>query len=152
MLTAFQILDLRERGAETVAHSEGTGVGAFATKSGVTTSSNGPPHVKRGGVVIRHRGPGSTIASNIMLSTIGSIQPDLEAADVELDEMHFESGMGFAGDSSRTLGSLEHTSPAPAYNSIEIGSPAGRGSVSDGGEAEAMSGIRVNVEKSTSTM
>jgi hypothetical protein len=87
-----------------------------------------------------------------MLSTIGSIQPDLEAADVELDEMHFESGMGFAGDSSRTLGSLEHTSPAPAYNSIEIGSLAGRGSVSDGGEAEAMSGIRVNVEKTTSTM
>lgn len=89
-----------------------------------------------------------------MLSTIGSIQPDpdLEAADVELDDMHFESGMGFAGDSSRTLGSLEHTSPAPAYNSVDMGSPAGCGSVSDGGEAGTMSGIRVNVEKTTSTM
>lgn len=91
-----------------------------------------------------------------MLSTIGSIQPDIEAADVELDEMHFESGMGFAGDSSRTLGSLEHVSPAPAYNSIEMGSPAGRSSMSDGGAGEAgvmsMSGIRVNVEKTTSTM
>ena len=148
-MTTFQILDLRERGAETVSHSEGTGVGAFATKSGVTTSSNGPPHVKRGGLGIRHRGPGSTVASNIMLSTIGSIQPDLEVADVELDEMHFESGMGFAGDSSRTLGSLEHTSPAPAYNSIDVGSPAGRGSMSDAREVGVMSGIHVNVEKTT---
>ena len=87
-----------------------------------------------------------------MLSTIGSIQPDLEAADVELDEMHFESGMGLAGDSSRTLGSLEHTSPAPAYNSVEMGSPARRGSMSDVDEAGTMSGIRVNVEKTTSTM
>ncbi|KAH0838057.1 hypothetical protein J3R83DRAFT_6297 [Lanmaoa asiatica] len=152
LLACRLILDLRERCAETVSHSEGTGVGAFATKSGVTTSSNGPPHVKRGRLGVRHRGPGSTVASNIMLSTIGSIQPDLEVADVELDEMHFESGMGFAGDSSRTLGSLEHTSPAPAYNSIEMGSPAGRGSVSDGGEAGVESGIRVNVEKTTSTM
>ncbi|KAF8560075.1 hypothetical protein OG21DRAFT_1400902 [Imleria badia] len=152
LLACRLILDLRERGAETVSHSEGTGVGAFATKSGVTTSSNGPPHVKRGGLGIRHRGPGSTIASNIMLSTVGSIQPDLEVADVELDEMHFESGMGFAGDSSRTLGSLENASPAPAYNSVEMGSAAGRGSVSDGGEAGTMSGIRVDVEKTTSTM
>lgn len=134
-----------------MSHSEGTGVGAFATKSGVTSSSNGPPHVKRG-LGIRHRGPGSTIASNIMLSTIGSIQPDLEAADVELDEMHCESDMGFAGSSSRSLGSLEPTSPAPAYNSIELGSPAGHGSASDGGEAGVVSGIRVNVEKTTLTI
>ncbi|KAF8140557.1 hypothetical protein EV363DRAFT_1151677 [Boletus edulis] len=150
LLACRLILDLRERGAED-SHSEGVGV--FATKSGVTTSSNGPPHVKRGGLGIRHRGPGSTIASNVMLSTIGSIQPDLEAAEVELDEMHFESGMGFAGDSSRTLGSLDHTSPAPAYNSVEMGSPAGRDSISDGGELEsgAMSGIRVDVEKTTMT-
>ncbi|KAG6380915.1 hypothetical protein JVT61DRAFT_5307 [Boletus reticuloceps] len=153
LLACRLILDLRERGAETVSHSEGTGLGAFATKSGVTASSNGPPHVKRGGLGIRHRGPGSTIASNIMLSTVGSIQPDLEVAEVELDEMHFESGMGFAGDSSRTLGSLDHTSPAPAYDSVEMGSPAGRDSISDGGELEsgAMSGIRVDVEKTTMT-
>ena len=87
-----------------------------------------------------------------MLSTIGSIQPDLEAADVELDEMRCGSDMGFAGNSSRSLGSLEHTSPAPAYNSIELGSPARHGSASDGGELGVVSGIQVNVEKTTSTM
>ncbi|KIJ22045.1 hypothetical protein PAXINDRAFT_105804 [Paxillus involutus ATCC 200175] len=152
LLACRLILDLRERGAETVSHSEGTGIGAFATKSGVTSSSNGAPHVKRGGLGIRHRGPGSTIASNVMLSTIGSIQPDLEAPDVELDEMHFESGMGFAGDSSRTLGSLEHTSPAPAYNSIEMGFTTRRGSGSDVSEVAGLSGIRIDIEKTSSTM
>ncbi|KIJ66246.1 hypothetical protein HYDPIDRAFT_86277 [Hydnomerulius pinastri MD-312] len=152
LLACRLILDLRERGAETVSHSEGTGVGAFATKSGVSGGSNGPPHTKRGGFGTRHRGPGSTIASNVMLSTIGSIHPDIEAPDVELDEMHFESGMGFAGDSSRTLGSLEHASPAPAYNAIEMGFAARRGSGSDVSEVLGVSGIRIDVEKTTSTM
>ncbi|KAG1904735.1 uncharacterized protein F5891DRAFT_1012571 [Suillus fuscotomentosus] len=132
LLACRLILDLRERGAETVSHSEGTGPG-------------------RG----RHRGPGSTIASNIMLSTIGSIQPDLEAAEVELDEMHFELGVGYSGDSTRSLGSVENATPAPAYNSIEMGFSARPGSATDESGAagmSAVSGIRIDVEKTTSTI
>lgn len=147
-----QILDLRERGAETVSHSEGTGVSAFATKSGVVTSHSGHRGKPGRG---RHRGPGSTIASNIMLSTIGSIQPDLEAAEVELDEMHFELGVGYSGDSTRSLGSVENATPAPAYNSIEMGFSARPGSATDESGAagmSAVSGIRIDVEKTTSTI
>lgn len=128
LLACRLILDLRERGAETVSHSEGTGIGVFATKSGITSSNPGHPG-KRG--TARHRGPGSTMTSNVVLSTIGSIQPDVEAADVELDEMHFETSMGFAGASTRTLESLREASPAPAYNSIEGGFAARPGGGSD---------------------
>ncbi|KAH7916463.1 hypothetical protein BJ138DRAFT_1108826 [Hygrophoropsis aurantiaca] len=155
VLACRLILDLRERGAETVSHSEGTGMGAFATKSGITSSSNVGYRSKAGGLTVRHRGPGSTIASNVVLSSIGSIQPDLENPDVELDEMHFELGMPYAGESTRTLGSVGNATPAPAYNSLEMGTfSARRGSVSGSSEAgtEALSGIRVDVEKTTSTM
>ncbi|KAG0707440.1 hypothetical protein DFH29DRAFT_625320 [Suillus ampliporus] len=153
VLACRLILDLRERGAETVSHSEGTGVSAFATKSGVTTSNAGHRKPGRG----RHRGPGSTITSNVMLSTIGSIQPDIEAAEVELDEMHFELGMGYAasGESTRSLGSVENATPAPAYNSIEMGFNARPGSATDesgGAGMSGISGIRIDIEKTTSTI
>lgn len=152
VLACRLILDLRERGSEDHSHSEGTGVSAFATKSGVVTSNAG----RRGkpGRVRRHA-PGSTIASNVMLSTIGSIQPDLEAAEVELDEMHFELGMGYSGDSTRSLGSVENATPAPAYHSIEMGFNARPGSATDESGAAGMSGIsgiRIDIEKTTSTI
>ncbi|KAG1885526.1 hypothetical protein F4604DRAFT_1615715 [Suillus subluteus] len=154
LLACRLILDLRERGAETVSHSEGTGVSAFATKSGVITSNAGHRGKPGRG---RHRGPGSTITSNVMLSTIGSIPPDLEAAEVELDEMHFELGMGYGGDSTRSesLGSVENATPAPAYNSIEMGFNARPGSATDESGAagmSAVSGIRIDIEKTTSTI
>jgi hypothetical protein len=90
-----------------------------------------------------------------MLSTIGSIPPDLEAAEVELDEMHFELGMGYGGDSTRSLGSVENATPAPAYNSIEMGFNARPGSATDESGAAGMStvsGIRIDIEKTTSTI
>lgn len=152
VLACRLILDLRERGAETVSHSEGTGVSAFATKSGVLTSNTGYRGKSGRG---RHRGPGSTITSNVMLSTIGSIPPDLEAAEVELDEMNFELGMCYGGDSTRSLGSVENATPAPAYNSIEMGFSARPRSVTDEGGAggmSAVSGIRIEIEKTMSTM
>ncbi|KAH7930612.1 hypothetical protein BV22DRAFT_1000304 [Leucogyrophana mollusca] len=154
VLACRLILDLRERGAETVSHSEGTGMGAFATKSGVTSSSH-VGHRGKSGLTVRHRGPGSTIASNVVLSSIGSIQPDLENPEVELDDMNFELGIPYAGNSTRTLGSVGNASPAPAYNSLEMGAFAARrgsGSVSSETGTEGLSGVRVDVEKTTSTM
>ncbi|KIK49470.1 hypothetical protein CY34DRAFT_113970 [Suillus luteus UH-Slu-Lm8-n1] len=152
VLACRLILDLRERGAETDSHSEGTGVSAFATKSGVALSNAG--HRGKPGRR-RHRGPGSTATSGVMLSTIGSIAPDLEAADVELDEMHFELGMGYGGESTRSLGSVDNATPAPAYNSIEMGFNARPGSATDESGAagmSAISGIRIDIEKTTSTI
>ncbi|KAG2756463.1 hypothetical protein P692DRAFT_20791363 [Suillus brevipes Sb2] len=152
VLACRLILDLRERGAETDSHSEGTGVSAFATKSGVALSNAG--HRGKPGRR-RHRGPGSTTTSGVMLSTIGSIPPDLEAADVELDEMHFELGMGYGGESTRSLGSVENATPAPAYNSIEMGFNTRPGSATDESGAagmSAVSGIRIDIEKTTSTI
>jgi len=90
-----------------------------------------------------------------LLSTIGSIQPDVEAAEVELDEMHFELGMGYAGQSTRSLGSVGNATPAPAYNSIEMGFNVRPGSATDESGVAGMSsvsGIRVDIEKTTSTM
>lgn len=94
------------------------------------------------------------MTSNVVLSTIGSIQPDVEAADVELDEMHFETSMGFAGASTRTLESLREASPAPAYNSIEGGFAARPGGGSDVSHLDVLgqAGICINIEKTTSTI
>jgi hypothetical protein len=95
------------------------------------------------------------MTSNVMLSTVGSIHPDLEAAEVELDEMHFELGMGYAGESTRSLGSVGNAAPAPAYNSIVMGFNTGTGSTTDESGAACMSGvsgIRVDIEKTTTTM
>lgn len=84
---------------------------------------------------------------------MGSIHPDLEAAEVELDEMHFELGIGYAGESTRSLGSVGNVTPAPAYNSIELGFNAPAGSVTDeSGAVSGVSGIRVDIEKTTSTI
>ncbi|OAX32857.1 hypothetical protein K503DRAFT_701389 [Rhizopogon vinicolor AM-OR11-026] len=149
VLACRLILDLRERGAETDNHSEGTGVSVFATKrGGANAGRRGKPDR------VRQRGPGSTINSNVILTTVGSIHPDLEAAEVELDEMHFELGIGYAGESTRSLGSVGAT-PAPAYNFIEMGFNAQSGSTTDESGAacmSAVSGIRVDIEKTTSTM
>jgi hypothetical protein len=144
-----QILDLRERGAETtVSHSEGTGMSEFTTKrGGANVGNRGKPGRAR------LRGPASTLTSNVMLSTVGSIHPDVEAAEVELDAMHFELGIGYAGESTRSLGS---GSVAPAYNSVELGFNAlSAGSATDESGAACLSGvagIRVDIEKTTSTM
>ena len=109
------------------------------------------PNIGRHGKLshARQRGPGSTLTSNVVLSTVGSIHPDLEAAGVELDEMHFELGMGYAGESTGSVGSA---TPAPAYNSIELGIAAQTGSATDESGGACLSGIRVDIEKTTSTI
>ena len=111
------------------------------------TSTSGAPRGKNRGLGTRAiRGQGSTITSNVVLSTIGSLHADEENPDVELDDMHFEIGMGYSGDSSKTLDNVD-SSPAPAYNTIEMGYHTARRS-----EECGVSGIRIDVEKTTTTM
>jgi hypothetical protein len=154
-----QILDLRERGAQTVSHSEGTGIAAFTTKSG----SHGSPFTaghrskSRAGPLVRPH----TLNSNIMLSTLGSIPPDtdidynLEQDVVEMNELHIDLGidMDLNSSSSSTRPDAEargdghEGSPAPAYHSLEMGfRPRGPSLECD------LSRIRVDVEKTTSTI
>src|SRR5262245_33895407 len=87
LTVSSQILDLRERGSETVSHSEGTGSTAFATKS---PAIPGSPFAafQRSKNISRPTGRGmvSTINSGVMLSTIGSIIVDPDH-DVEMHAM-----------------------------------------------------------------
>ena len=166
--TPQQVLDLRERGSQTVSHSEGTGIAAFTTKSNnsaiiggshdggspyiptqrlKTDRSFGQTHPRNG------RGPTSTIGSNV-LTSVGSILPELDQEeDVEMDNMSIGLGLGFGRKASmktvREGSSREGsdlTSPAPAYNSLEMGFNLPEL------QANALSGIRVDVEKTISSI
>ena len=160
-----QILDLRERGSETVSHSEGTGIAAFTTKSnnsGVTgnDSINGSPytsaqrlkHDRSFGQTHPRNGPGptSTIGSNV-LTSVGSILPELDQeGDLEMNDMGLEFGRKgsmktIRGEGSSREGS-EVMSPAPAYNSLEMGFNLPQLQV------RALNGVRVDVEKTTSSI
>ncbi|KAL4062975.1 hypothetical protein V8B97DRAFT_2012061 [Scleroderma yunnanense] len=151
LLACRLILDFTERGAETVSHSEGVGICPFTTKCGMTLSNDGHP-VGRG--FGRPRQPVSTMTSNVILGTIGSVQQDMAVWDVELDDMHFESGMCFTGESAHTLKTLRATSSAPAYNSFESGFMAQTGGGSDTSHCgiTSLSGIRADVEKTMSAI
>ncbi|KIM82359.1 hypothetical protein PILCRDRAFT_785956 [Piloderma croceum F 1598] len=165
VLACRLILDLRERGSETVSHSEGTGIAAFTTKSnnsGVTgnDSINGSPytsaqrlkHDRSFGRTHPRNGPRptSTIGSNV-LTSVGSILPELDqASDLEMNDM----GVGFGrkesmktvrGEGSSREGS-EVMSPAPAYNSLEMGFNLPQL------QASTLNGVRVDVEKTTSSI
>ncbi|EIW87001.1 hypothetical protein CONPUDRAFT_45184, partial [Coniophora puteana RWD-64-598 SS2] len=153
VLACRLILDLRQRGAETVAHSEGSGVGPFTANSGVSTNGKrSKPELfsKR-----QSQYGSSASASNMIIRGGDSIHPvDLEEGEVELDDMHFEAGLNSAGISTRTLGGA---SPAPAYDAIDLGFNAGletqsEDSHSNGGVVSIFSGIRVDVEKTTSSI
>ncbi|TFK77396.1 hypothetical protein BDN72DRAFT_891140 [Pluteus cervinus] len=159
VLACRLILDLRERGSETVSHSEGTGIPAFTTSksqhqgSPFTPSSHRHSKSARSNYGRHTRGLNTTVSSNILLSTLGSIPPDMDLdieQDVaEMDDIHLGMDLGslstaIGGDDGEPLaeGESHGGSPAPAYREAKLPS------IDEGGAVE----IRVDVEKATSTM
>ncbi|KAF8215851.1 hypothetical protein K438DRAFT_1914743 [Mycena galopus ATCC 62051] len=142
ILACRLILDLRERGSETVSHSEGTGIAAFTTKS----------------MTQQHR----ITDSNIVLSTLGSIPPDMDMEQdiAELENIRLGLGLDLGaslstavgGDDGEPIDEKDEGSPAPAYTSraLEMGFRAASREPS----IDSFRGIRVtvDVEKATATM
>ncbi|KAF9567751.1 hypothetical protein CPC08DRAFT_757984 [Agrocybe pediades] len=176
VLACRLILDLRERGSETVSHSEGTGIAAFTTKSITQQGSpyTPPGHRSKGGGsrYRRSRGVVSTMSSNVVLTTLGSIHPDpmdIDETDiVEMDDIPYGMSMHHLGDLSAAIGgddgeplpegddgrSNHHrNSPAPAYHSLEMGFRGGQRSpahsVDQHSNHSGVRGIRVDVEQAT---
>lgn len=165
VLACRLILDLRERGSETVSHSEGTGIAAFTTKSMTQQQCSPftpPGHRSKGGYGRYSRGVLGTVGSNVLLSTLGSIPPDIgldtEQDMVEMDDIRFGLGLdlgslstAIGGDDGEPLpeGESESSTPAPAYHSLEMGFREGR---NPSLEESGVYGIRVDVERATSTM
>ncbi|KAJ3916980.1 hypothetical protein F5877DRAFT_91468 [Lentinula edodes] len=165
VLACRLILDLRERGSETVSHSDGTGMAAFTTKSVTQNSPFTPPHMRHkssgyGAYGSRHA---RAIDSNIVLSTLGSIVADPMDLSLDQDLAESESRIGYGMDFSTAIGGddgepipmAEHSNspsiktPAPTYRTLEMGfRPARAPSLTERG----VGGIRVEVEKATATM
>lgn len=158
----IQILDLRERGSETVAHSDGTGMAAFTTKSvSQQDSPFTPPNPRNKSATNRYRtrGAASTMSTNIVLTTLGSIPPDVEV-DVEQGGLELEDirlglnlhlgnlNTAIGGDDGEPIADNESHggSPAPAYNSLEMGI---RG-LENASVESGVAGIRIDVETATS--
>ncbi|KAF7302753.1 hypothetical protein HMN09_00910300 [Mycena chlorophos] len=160
------ILDLRERGSETVSHSEGTGIAAFTTKSMTQQSPFTPPH-HRSKSALYTRNTTRTTDSNIVLSTLGSVMPEMDAeVDISADTMdnlhHF--GLMELGSLSTAVGGddgepiekdEEHgdeggSSPAPAY-SLEMGFRAASRSPSMDSDVRGIR-VTVDVERATSSI
>ncbi|PPQ79408.1 hypothetical protein CVT25_002678 [Psilocybe cyanescens] len=175
VLACRLILDLRERGSETVSHSEGTGIAAFTTKSMTQQGSPYTPpghRTKSSGRYGRSRGIVSTISSNVVLTTLGSIHPDhmdidLEQDVVEMDDIRYGMGMPLGALNAAVGGedgepipegddySQGHRrdSPAPAYQSLEVGNKGRRRSPSlslENNSNYSVRGIRVDVEQASS--
>ncbi|KIK70668.1 hypothetical protein GYMLUDRAFT_150251 [Collybiopsis luxurians FD-317 M1] len=175
VLACRLILDLRERGSETVSHSDGTGLAAFTTKSVTQNSPFTPPHMRHkssgyGAYGSRHARP---IDSNIVLSTLGSMAHDPMDFSLEQDLTESDSRIGYGmdfttaigGDDGEPIPMAERSSeligrddiseksiqtPAPTYRALELGfRPARAPSLNERG---GVAGIRVEVEKSTATM
>jgi hypothetical protein len=119
-----------------------------------------PGHRSKGGYGRRSRGVIGTIGSNVLLSTLGSIPPDLdldiEQDMVEMDDIRLGLDLGslstaVGGDDGEPLpeGESHSATPAPAYNSLEMGF---RGGGDSSLEESGVYGIRVDVEMATSTM
>ncbi|KAF8910175.1 hypothetical protein CPB84DRAFT_1672890 [Gymnopilus junonius] len=172
VLACRLILDLRERGSETVSLSEGTGIAAFTTKS---ITQHGSPYTPPGhrskNRYGRSRGVVSTISSNVVLTTLGSIHPDhmdfdIEQDVVELDDIRFRMGTlgslnAVVGDDGEPMSEAEdhrdgrsRDSPAPAYHSLERGFRGGGRSRTPSFDQQSshsvVRGIRVDVEQATS--
>ncbi|KDR85774.1 hypothetical protein GALMADRAFT_1325360 [Galerina marginata CBS 339.88] len=176
VLACRLILDLRERGSETVSHSEGSGIAAFTTKSMTQQGSPYTPpghRCKNGSRYGRSRGMVSTISSGVVLTTIGSMHPDHMDHDLEQDVVEMEDirfGLGHLGTLSAAVGGEDgeplpegedhrdgrhRDSPAPAYQSLEMGfRHGGRRSPSPSFDEHSthsiVRGIRVDVEQATS--
>lgn len=158
----FQILDLRERGSETVSHSEGTGIAAFTTKS-ISQNQNSPfapseRHHRKSASGNYGRQPRGLANSNIVLSTLGSIPADLDL-DIEqgLADLNTQIGMdlgslstAIGGEDGEPLPESENCagSLALAYHSFDTNYQNPRSlSVEDNGTVE----VRIDVEKTTTT-
>ncbi|KAJ7823267.1 hypothetical protein B0H13DRAFT_2241520 [Mycena leptocephala] len=161
VLACRLILDLRERGSETVSHSEGTGIAAFTTKS-MTQQQCSPftPPNHRTKIYSRNA---RVTDSNIVLSTLGSIPPDMDIEQdiAELENIRLGLGLDLGLSMSTAVGGddgepicdeKEEGSPAPAYTSraLEMGFRA----ASRAPSLDSFRGIRVtvDVEKATATM
>ncbi|KAJ7170206.1 hypothetical protein C8R46DRAFT_1350082 [Mycena filopes] len=156
VLACRLILDLRERGSETVSHSEGTGIAAFTTKSMTQQQCSPftpPNHRTKSGIYSRNR----ITDSNIVLSTLGSIPPEM---DMEQDVAELENirlGLGLDLGSLTAVGDdsddKSEGSPAPAYSSraLEMGFRAASRSPSLDLDIRGIR-VTVDVEKATSTM
>ncbi|KAI5897988.1 uncharacterized protein SCHCODRAFT_02528990 [Schizophyllum commune H4-8] len=175
VLACRLILDLRERGSETVSHSEGTGIAAFATKSGMTQNTGSPytPPNRFGtrsktGARFNPRIGMSTVDSTV-LSSMGSIPPDcaelgidIEHDVVEMDKIGMgydlgsltasaEDGEGIMDDSYEKDGKIIRGGRILPVERLEMGFKAARAPSLDHPKGD-IRGIRVDVEKSTATM
>ncbi|KAJ7459091.1 hypothetical protein B0H11DRAFT_2060397 [Mycena galericulata] len=166
VLACRLILDLRERGSETVSHSEGTGIAAFTTKSLTQQQCSPftpPNHRTKSGGGIYSRNTRIT-DSNIVLSTLGSIQPemDIEQDVAELENIRLGLGLdlgslstAIGGDDGEPMSDEkdEEGSPAPAYTSraLEMGFRAASRAPSLDSDIRGIR-VTVDVEKATSTM
>lgn len=145
LLACRLILDLRERGSETVAHST---LGPFNAYSPASPSpraiKSSPPGLgassrtaHSGGLGFRFitSNPTATFKSDVVLGSIaGNGEVDAELDGVELQNVNLAALVGM---DKETEDSLNAEMPAPAYRAIDMGV---------GG------GIRVDVEKTTTTI
>ncbi|KIY51322.1 hypothetical protein FISHEDRAFT_70962 [Fistulina hepatica ATCC 64428] len=157
ILACRLILDLRQRGCETVTQSEGTGMAAFTTKSGTLNNSSPftPPSSRfpKGFGGFSHSG------------TRGSIPQDEYDIDIERDIVEMNNipfGLGMELGSLNTAVGGEDGEPIemekddtledkiPHYKELGVGSKSAKTTSMDNIRAE-MRGIRVDIEKSTST-
>lgn len=143
------------------------------TQQGSPYTPPGQRTKSRGSRFGRGHGPGviSTISSNVVLTTLGTIYPDHMDMDLERDVVEMEDirlGLGMdlgtlstaiGGDDGEPLPESEHhshrygESPAPPYNTLEIGFRGTRRtpSLEDHQSCRSVTnGIRVDVELSTS--
>lgn len=136
---------------------------AFTTKSvSQQDSPFTPPNPRNKSATSRYRnrGAASTMSTNIVLTTLGSIPPDIED-DVEQGGLELEDirlglnlhlgnlNTAIGGDDGEPIADNESQggSPAPAYNSLEMMGIRGLESASiESGSA----GIRIDVETATS--
>ncbi|KAH8835521.1 hypothetical protein DL96DRAFT_1574545 [Flagelloscypha sp. PMI_526] len=167
LLACRLILDLRQRGSETVTHSEGTGMAAFSAKSGSNTGSPFTPPMSRKHKMASSRyrnGPDSTLNSSkdVALESLGTnheldLEMDMNSA-VELDAMDHR-GVDL-GTLSTAVGGEEHDALSSdrkanisdleyGHSGLELGF---RSAPSLDNIRRDIRGIRVNVEKSTTTM
>ena len=146
---------MRERGSETVSHSEGTGIPAFTTKSVTQSDSPFGPTARRHKGSGRYEGRGS-VSSGIVLTTLGTIHPDPLIVDVERDviedsgpriELEILSTAVGGEDGEPVSDSDSHSArtPAPAYHSVEQ-FPQRRFTSY---EEEVNRGLRISVEQAT---
>ncbi|EEB94834.1 hypothetical protein MPER_06290 [Moniliophthora perniciosa FA553] len=157
VLACRLILDLRERGSETVSHTEGTGIAAFTTKSGTQhqCSPFTPPHPRSKSIpwtssMEQDVSDFDNMDLGFGLADLGSLSTAIGGDDGEpIPGTERCSSKVSAGDSDSDLDTPSSRSLGPGLRTLEMGFRPGRvPSLSERG----ISGIRVDVEKATATM